>query len=517
MRPWRSRLAVAILSSAAVAAGFFGGAALLERVQFAQAETQVEASRQQLKTVEDLSSVFREVDKVMEPSVVKIDVTKTVAAPAGNPFRRFFNDPNAPAPGPGPDNSDQQVEEGTGSGVIMETADGYGYILTNNHVAGDATEITITLADGTVIKHGRLMGNDSKTDLAVVRVKADHLIAAQWGNSDELQKGDWVLAFGCPLGYAGTMTHGIVSALNRRDVGLGVTYENFIQVDAPINPGNSGGPLVNLHGEVVGINTAIASNTGFYSGIGFAIPSNQAHELYASLKGGGKIVRGYLGVRLSSVSDDPALAKSFGYEKSTGALVTQVVGNAPAAGKLNDGDIVMTYNGKTVEDRDALRAVVAKTTPGSVAKLTVFRDGKPIDVQLTIGTLPSDEELAAANPGADNQPNANSAPPADQQATSLGLRLRTITPNMTQNLGVDAKTTGAVISSVTPGSVAAKAGLRPGLVITHVGRTLIQSSRDAYDALTKGDLKTGIRLTVVSPDGSDFVLLQEDDGTPSNN
>jgi serine protease Do len=494
-----------------VAAGFFGGAALLERVQFAQAETQVEASRQQLKTVEDLSSVFREVDKVMEPSVVKIDVTKTVAAPAGNPLRRFFNDPNAP----GPDNSDQQVEEGTGSGVIMETADGYGYILTNNHVAGDATEITITLADGTVIKHGRLMGNDSKTDLAVVRVKADNLIAAHWGNSDELQKGDWVLAFGCPLGYAGTMTHGIVSALNRRDVGLGVMYENFIQVDAPINPGNSGGPLVNLHGEVVGINTAIASNTGFYSGIGFAIPSNQAHELYATLKGGAKIVRGYLGVRLSSISDDPALAKSFGYEKSTGALVTEVVSNAPAAGKLNDGDIVMTYNGATVEDRDALRTVVAKTTPGSVAKLTVFRDGKTIDVELKIGML--DDELAAGTPAPGAPQNGTLAPPADQQATSLGLRLKTLTPNMIENLKVPAGTAGAVISNVTPGSVAAKAGLQPGLVITHVGRTVINSSRDAYDALTKGDMKTGIRLTIVSPDGSDFVLLQEDDGTPSNN
>ena len=172
----------------------------------------------------------------------------------------------------------------------MEVDGGVGYILTNNHVAGDATEIVVTLADGRRISDAKLVGADPKSDLAVIKINADRLVAAKWGDSSTLHQGDWVMAFGSPFGYVGSMTHGIVSALDRSNVGiLGANgYEDFIQVDAPINPGNSGGPLVNLHGEVVGINTAIASQTGVFSGIGFAIPSNEAKFVYTSLKDHGQ-------------------------------------------------------------------------------------------------------------------------------------------------------------------------------------------------------------------------------------
>src|SRR6185312_14349852 len=214
---------------------------------------------------------------------------------------------------------------GTGSGVIMEVNGRTGYILTNNHVAGGATEMSVTLADGRKLDDAKLVGADPKTDLAVVQISAEDLKGAKWGDSSNLQQGDWIMAFGSPFGYVGSMTHGIVSALNRSQVGiLGQQgYEDFIQVDAPINPGNSGGPLVNLHGEVVGVNTAIASRSGGFQGIGFAIPSNEAKFVYEALKSHGKVVRGWLGVSIADVARNEKEAQSFGYKGTAGVLVEQ--------------------------------------------------------------------------------------------------------------------------------------------------------------------------------------------------
>ena len=538
MRPWRNRLAVAMLSSAAVAGGFFGGLTLLDRVNFARAESAVELSRQHLANADDLSSVFRDVDKVMEPSVVRIDVTKTIKVPTTdmpNDFlRRFFQDRGQDTPAPqAPDNNgdngegnggnggaggeQDQEEDGTGSGVIMEVADGYGYILTNNHVAGDTSELTITLADGRVIKHGHLMGADPKTDLAVVRIKADDLIAARWGNSDDLQKGDWILAFGCPLGYTGTMTHGIVSALDRSDVGIinnGQGYEHFIQVDAPINPGNSGGPLVNLHGEVVGINTAIASRSGLYSGIGFAIPSDQAHKIYETLKAGNKVVRGYLGVGIRNVADYLPVTHSLGYGAESGILVTDVYPGTPVYGKLQSQDIITAYGGKSVKTTEELRNEVAGTTPGTAVKLTIFRDGHSSDVTVTVGTQPDD--LTAMIPG-----HGGAAPDPQQEVqpdiAKLGLELKTMRPEIARQLGFDPGVRGAVITDVKVGSIAAKARLEVGFVITHVGKTAVANATEASAALSRADMNVGVRLTIQTPQGSDFVFMQQDDPSKSNN
>jgi serine protease Do len=519
MQPWRNRFAVALLSGAAVVGGFFGGAVLLDHVEFARAESDVAAGRQALSSVEDLSSVFREVARVVAPSVVKIEVTKTVKA---NPdmnedlLRKFLQNNGG---GDLPQPPEEFEQEGTGSGVIMEAADGYGYILTNNHVAGGATDIQVTLADGRVIDHGKLLGADPKSDLAVVRIRADHLIAAHWGNSDDLQTGDWVLAFGAPLGFAGTMTHGIVSALNRNEVELdgGQAYENFIQVDAPINPGNSGGPLVNIHGEVVGINTAIASRTGVFSGIGFAIPANQAHKLYATLKSGARIVRGWLGVSISNVSSEPKIAESFGFAGHDGVIVEDVFPNTPAEGKLNSGDIVTAINGHTVATADELRNAVAETPPGTAARLTVFRDNHTITVNLTIGTQP--EDLTSVLPGHGGEENG--APDNDRReetrAQTFGMEFRTLTPEMARQLNLDPEATGAVVTSVTPNSLAAQAGLEPGAVITHVGRAAVSSAHQAYSALANANPKRPVRLTVLTAEGSQFVVLEQDDSSPSTN
>jgi serine protease Do len=523
-------LAVAVLSSAALAGGFFGGAFLLDKVDFARAESQVELSRQQLSHVEDLSTVFREVDKVVEPSVVMLEVTRSVhmAHPDidQNLLRRFFNDNGQDAPPdatPDAPNEQQQdfEQQDTGSGVIMETDDGYGYIITNNHVAGGASDITVTLSDGRVIKHAHLMGADPLTDLAVVRVKSNDLIAAKWGNSDELQKGDWVLAFGSPLGYSGTMTHGIVSALNRNDVGvIDHGYEHFIQVDAPINPGNSGGPLVNIHGEVVGINAAIASKTGLFSGIGFAIPSNQAHTVYDTLKGGHKVVRGWLGVDIANVSDEQyarVVKNRFGYNDSTGVFVRGPIRGTPSWGKLIGGDIITAYNGTPIKDTEQLQSLVASTAPDTVAKLTVFRDGKSTEVDITLGSRPDDvSTLQTGEQGAEPQLNQQQQQDA-HVASEIGVTLQSLTPGIARQLNIDPGTTGAVVTKVSPGSIADKAGLHPGIIITQVGRTAVNSARQANDALSKVDVKKGVALRVLTSDGPDFVYLQADDDTPSNN
>ena len=532
MSVWQSRFAVAVLSSAAVAGGFFGGAALLDRTEFARAETQVETARQQLANVEDLSSVFRDVAKVVEPSVVRIDVTRVVHVSATDNPRRFFQSaPNAPAtPSPfGNDQPQDYDEAGTGSGVIMEAKDGYGYILTNNHVAGEG-DITISLEDGRRIRHGRLMAADAKADLAVVRIKADNLITAHWGNSDDIQKGDWVLAFGCPLGYAGTMTHGIVSALDRDGVFMdepgssnnaasAFHYENFIQVDAPINPGNSGGPLVNLHGDVIGVNTAIASHTGEFNGIGFAIPSSLAHKIFDTLKNGTHVVRGYLGIRMSDASTTPALTHSYGYDGNTGVIVVEVEPNVPASGKLKEDDIITEMNGKAIRNSEQFRDLVALIPPNSKVTFKVFRDGHFINIDVVLGTQP--ESLAVAQTPADAAPAVAADQPADDIATKLGLSLRTLTPGLARQIHLDGGTSGVVVAEVKPGSAGAQAGMDPGVIITRIGNTIVRDTGSANNALTAADLKKGVRLTVLVPDAGryvrDVLFLQEDDGSSANN
>lgn len=501
MRSLRSTVAALAVASAAVGTGFFGFN-YAQNSQFAHAAEQVEASRSQLAHAEDLSSVFRYVGKAVEPSVVNIAVTKTQKVAQGQrnlPFskeqlKRFFPDGEVPdfeQP------EDQPYElHGTGSGVIIDASNGYGYILTNNHVAGDASDFEVTLSDGRKITDASLVGADKKTDLAVIKIKADRLIPAKWGDSDELQKGDWIMAFGSPFGYIGSMTHGIVSALHRTNVGIlgRQGYENFIQVDAPINPGNSGGPLVNVRGEVVGINTAIASRTGAFSGIGFAIPSDQAKFVYKSLKDNGKVTRGWLGVSISDVSADLPLAQSFGYKGTTGVLVPQVLPGTPASGKLKAGDIITSIDGKPVENIIALRNKVASTAPNSEITLGVFRDGKEQDVALKLGTQPDDMMAAVPNRGG----SSSAMPEAD--AGKLGLRLASPNDEMLKKLKLDDIKTGAVVTGVERNSVAAKAGISPGDVITKVGNTEVKDAKAATDALNKADLTKGVRLYITTKD-----------------
>ena len=509
-------------------ASWFMGNGLIQDVRFAHADGIVQTSRQDLQKAQDLADVFRAVGKAVEPSVVSIEVTKTIKGEHQHMdqdfLRRFF--PNLPQNGNGngngddnqqqqdqPDNSDQSPDEtevGEGSGVIMDAADGYGYILTNNHVAGGASKMKVTLYNGDEITDVKLMGADPKSDLAVVRIKADHLIPAVWGDSDQLEKGDWICAFGAPFNFVGSMTHGIVSALNRQNVGIidpssGFSYENFIQVDAPINPGNSGGPLVNLHGEVVGINTAIASRSGGFQGIGFAIPSDQAHPVYEALKDKGKVTRGWLGVGIADVNKLKAEAAATGYTGDTGVFVSEAMFNTPAAGKLQEGDVITAINGKTVETSSALRNQIAMTPPGTVVTLTVTRGGKQQDVTVKLGEQPDDRSQIAmgghGHHGDDNSGTAN--------AESLGLRLSDVTDELSTKLNLS-DTKGAVVTSVDPNSPAAMAGVEVGDVITKVGGTEVDDAASCADAIGKGDPAKGIALHITNREGSRFVFIKSD-------
>jgi serine protease Do len=497
----------AAATGAALSATIFMGVDLFHNTQYAAADQNVESAREHLASVQTPSEIFREVDHAVGPSVVNIQVTKTVEHEASQvppEMQRFFHEfgggMNVP-PGAFGNGGQHMREVGTGSGVIMDVSDGYGYILTNNHVAGGASQMVVTLSDGRIIKDAQLVGADPRTDLAVVKIKADHLIPARWGDSTELEAGDEILAFGSPFGYVGSMTHGIVSALHRQAGILGASgFENFIQVDAPINPGNSGGPLVDLKGDVVGINTAIATVSGGFQGIGFAIPSEQARPIYEQLKSQGKIVRGWLGAEIQNVSQNADVASSEGYPANTGVLIHGVLKGGPASGSLLPGDIVTTFNGKTVTNVDEFRIAVAINKPGSEATLGLFRDSKNQDVRVKIGEQPA--------PG---QEVAQVSSDQNIQSDGLGLQLGNLDDQSARQHGVNDKS-GAIVIGVAPNSPAAMAGIREGDVITHVNASRIENAQQAADALAKADPKSGVRLQIDNSQGSEFVFVKPDLG-----
>jgi serine protease Do len=418
------------------------------------------------------ASTFRQVAAAVRPSVININALTVVRNPFAAPrspmedffgeefFRRFFGEPR------------ERRQRSLGSGVIV---DGSGIALTNAHVVDGAADIEVVLADGKKSR-ARVIGADAKSDLAVLRIAGDGPYpAARLGDSDAVEVGDWVLAIGSPFGFTQTVTAGIISAKGRA-LGQG-PFDDFLQTDAAINPGNSGGPLVNLAGEVVGINTAIVSRTGGSLGIGFAIPINLARRVYTDLNARGRVSRGWLGVSVQPLT--PELARSFGAPDDRGVLVAEVVDGSPAqkAG-LQAGDIIVEFNGKTVTRPDDLQRAVGLTEPGQGARLRVLRDRRARMVELRIGDASNDDDPSSGGEG----------------RNLLGLDVRPLTPDLVRQLGLP-RPEGVVVAAVESGSPADAGGVQPGDVVREVNRQPVRSLAD-FTRLVR-TLRRGERVTLL--------------------
>lgn len=398
-----------------------------------------------------------EVVAAVKPSVVNISSTKTIKQQgmrspfSKDPFfKRFFNDEFKFFETPR-----EYKQSGLGSGVIVDKD---GYILTNNHVVKDADEIKVKLSDEREF-NGKVIGVDPKTDLAVIKIDSNHLPVIKLGDSDKLHVGETIIAIGNPFGLSHTVTSGIVSATGRANVGI-ADYEDFIQTDAAINPGNSGGALVNIRGELIGINTAIFSTTGGYQGIGFAIPSGMAKVVMESLIKKGKVIRGWLGVTIQPLTPD--LVKQFNLGDKNGALVGDVVEDSPAekAG-IERGDVIVEFDGKKVDDATNLRNMVANTLPNKEVMITIIRDGKPITVNVKITELPA--EIQTFSKTFDNQ--------------LKGIRVQSLTPEISKGLNVPKRITGVVITDMEDGSPA-QGILMNGDIIMEINKKDIHNIKD---------------------------------------
>jgi serine protease Do len=427
---------------------------------------------------------FISLAKRFSPSVVNVSTTQIRKATQDGPglgddqmgqfFERFFG---APAPrGP-------QRRGGQGSGFII---DSNGTILTNYHVVDGAEKISVTLSDGKNYD-AKVVGKDQKSDIAVVKIDAGRdLPAVNLGDSDRLEVGEWVMAIGNPFGLDHSVTSGIVSAKGR-NIGAG-PYDNFIQTDASINPGNSGGPLINLRGEVVGINTAIFSQSGGNIGIGFAIPANAVKELLPQLRDKGKVVRGFIGTSVQKVT--PEIADSLGLKRARGALVADVIKGGPAerAG-LKPGDIIIEFDRKEIKDFSDLPIQVARVAPGMLVQVKVLRDGKETALPLTVGEMKESEVIASTQEG------------------DFGLTVQPVTPQLAENLGLE-RAEGLVITAVKRGSAAEEAGLRSGDVITEINRQPIKNLADFNRELTRSEKAKSVLLLVRRGQSSLFLALK---------
>jgi serine protease Do len=462
-----------------------------------------------------LSKAFREAAQKVLPAVVMIKTVPRAVQPSQRQmapdeavpldpfgdmlppeFRRFFKDmPQSPRPGiPGMPGIPGPEAGGMGSGVIIDPS---GIILTNNHVVEGNGKIIVRLHDGREFE-GTDVKTDPKTDLAVLRIKgAGTLTAAKLGNSDEAQVGDWVLALGDPFGLEGTVTAGIVSAKGR---GLGIAArENFIQTDAAINPGNSGGPLVTLDGEVIGINTAISSRSGGNQGVGFAVSANLAKWVSQQLIERGSVRRAYLGVVIQPVSQD--LAKQFGVQARQGVVVADVQPKAPAADAgMKAGDVIVQFAGKPVANPQELQQIVEQSPIDAPQAVTVVRDGKRVELKVTVREQPANYGLARGRLQAPG-------PGGSSRYEKLGIEVSPLTADIAEKLGIGS-TEGVVITSVHEGSPAALAGLAGGMVITQVNRKPVKSIEEFRAAMEKQSLEKGILLLVRTAQGAQFVMIR---------
>jgi len=455
---------------------------------------------------------FADLAEKLLPAVVNISTSQTVKAdrtpempqfPPGSPFEEFFKDfmeRNG-------NKQDDKPHRATslGSGFVIDPS---GLVVTNNHVIADADEITVILQDSAAYK-AEIVGRDTKTDLAVLRIKAPNkLVYVNWGNSDESRVGDWVLAIGNPFGLGGTVTAGILSA-RARDINAG-PYDDFLQTDASINRGNSGGPMFNTKGEVIGINTAIISPSGGSIGIGFAIPSAMAHQVVNDLIKYGKTRRGWLGVHIQSLTEE--IAESLGLKEAKGALVASVQKDGPAAkAGLKAGDIILRYDGREVPDSRRLPRMVAETAIGKTVPLDLWRDGRVASLSVNVGELQEADEAAEGE--------EETTPKLTKEKTdgilplpSIGLSVAPLTAQTRQRFNLPDQSKGVVIADVAADGPAAEKNLKAGDLIEEVSLEPVASTSDfanKIEAARKSGRKS-VLLMVESGDSPRIVAVRLD-------
>ena len=444
-----------------------------------------------------LSDAYVDIVEKTSPAVVFIKVGKTVKS-AGSPFGgspgdlndlfqhffgRGFSSPHGRQPSrPMPD----RVIEGQGTGVLISPE---GYIVTNHHVVGDADDIKVRMSDNKEYE-AELIGSDPDTEIAVIKIEGSDFPSLPLGDSDKLRVGEWVIAIGNPFGLSHSVTSGIVSAQGRGIAGI-ADISNFIQTDAAINPGNSGGPLLNLRGEVVGVNTAIYSRSGGYMGIGFAIPINMVKNIRDQLIETGEVTHGFLGVLIQDVTQD--LAKWFETEDVRGALIADVGEDSPAeeAGLKRD-DIVLKVDGHDVEDSRAFRSRIATTAPGKKVKLTILRNGKELTKKVTIGKRPADGQFASKS---------------SRATKKLGMTVQNLTDELAQRFGYE-DLEGVLVSEVEQGAPAARKGIKSGDLIQEVNRQSVRNTREFNEALADVKGRESILLRVSDGQLSRYVALE---------
>lgn len=454
--------------------------------------------KESLAMLRQMGKALAKVAERASPAVVGLEAQKTVVReystsenwpfgdesdPFGDDFWNFFRYRRSPSPRQRTPQPRKDVITAKGSGFIISSD---GYILTNNHMVGDAEKINIELGDGRKFTAKRV-GADPETDVAVIKIEADKLPYMELADSDSVEVGEWVLAIGNPLGFSHTVTAGIVSAKGRSGLNL-ATYENFIQTDAAINFGNSGGPLINLDGKVVGINTAIVGPGGNI-GIGFAIPINMAKNIAEQLMKGGGIERGYLGLLPQDLS--PELAEEFGLKDKKGVLVPEVTeGSAADKAGLKHNDVILELNGQPVASADEFRSKIAMIKPGTDVKLTIWRDGEKKTITATLAKRPPLEELTGA----------------PDVTETLGFTVSSITDELAARYGYKGPPSGVIVTSVESGSQAEQVGIAPGAVIKEVNRAQVRNLQEFNDAIEKVREK-GMVLLLVKRERYTFYAL----------
>ncbi len=451
-------------------------------------------SQKGIELLDRTGKAFTSVVKDVKPAVVHISVSSTVTARQdidqffNHPFFERFFGPEFQQPDSQPQPRKRQ-QYGAGSGFIISAE---GHILTNNHVVENAEKITVTLSDNQEVD-AELVGTDPQSDVALIKINvADPLPTIPLGDSEALEVGEWVIAIGNPFGLDQTVTVGVVSAKGRSRVGIN-EYENFIQTDAAINPGNSGGPLLNIHGEVVGINSALYSRTGGYMGIGFAIPINMVKSIEDQLQKHGKVTRGWLGVAIQDVTED--LAKSFNLDKAKGILVSETQSGSPAdeAG-IRQGDVLLSLNDTELKDVADLRNRIALIIPGTDVSVKLVREGKELDIRVIIGEQPADFGSLAQKKVSNGT------------LGKFGLTVQELTQDLAEQFGYQDRQ-GVIISEVSTDSPAAQSGLKTGQLIEEVNRVRISSIADLQQVMSQSTDSGRVLLRIRSGNFSQYVVL----------